>query len=207
MYHSSSNDIYTISLILFTDGATFNRQTSAWAMFGIIADLDPIIRNSYENIITFYMLGTSKPRLNLFCGKYLKNFERILKSGLRIDSIGHVNLRIIGFIGDSQAIPKVLNSKQYNGACGCIHCLVEGVQTSKGLRVYPYSSNILLRNDTLYRGQVALAKITKKECHGIKGSCWLSKFIEIPENILLDYMHVCCIGTMEKQVELWDLSN
>jgi hypothetical protein len=151
------------------------------------------------------MLGTSKPRLNLFCQKYLKNFENFINFGLNIDTIGHVNLRISGFIGDSQAIPKVLNTKQYNGVCGCIHCLMEGVQTSKGLRVYPYKDDIQLRNDTLYRSQVAVSKITKKEFLGIKGPCWLSKFINVPDNILLDYMHVSCIGTMERQVQLWDL--
>lgn len=68
---------FTIQLILFTNGETFNEQTTTWAVFRIKADLVAIIRNSYENIKTLYMLGTSKPRLNLLGGKYLKILKNI----------------------------------------------------------------------------------------------------------------------------------
>lgn len=207
LYNSANLDDLTVSIILFADGASFNKNTSAWAMFGIIADLHPIIRNSYKNIITFYMLGTSKPLLNKFSSKYMKTLENILNDGIKLSNLGTVNIKIVGFIGDSQAIPKALNTKQYNGTFGCIHCVTEGVQINKTLRVYPFGPTMKLRTSSIYQSQVSISKIFKREFEGIKGKCWLSKFIEIPNMVILDYMHICCIGTMQKQLSLWNLSN
>jgi hypothetical protein len=51
----------TISLIIFIDGASLLKKAGkAWAMFGMVADIDPLIRNSFENIITFCMIGLVK---------------------------------------------------------------------------------------------------------------------------------------------------
>jgi hypothetical protein len=91
-------------------------------MFGIIADMSPIIRNSYENIISFFMFESNKPNLNLFLKKYVAGIKIMTQDGLHLDGIGRIKIRIIGFIADSQALPKVLNTKQYNCRFGCIHC-------------------------------------------------------------------------------------
>jgi hypothetical protein len=206
MYEPINQGSKVLSIILFFDGASFFKYQSIWAMFGIIADLKPIIRNSFENIISFFMFGSNKPNLNTFLDKHMSDFQNLIEKGVYIPNIGVFKLRIIGFIADSQAIPKVLNSKQYNGKFGCIHCNHEGLQKSKTLRVYPFDSSVTRRTNDQYSRELAEVLKEKKENHGIKGPFWIHKFIKIPDGVIIDYMHVSCIGTMEQQVTLWDLS-
>lgn len=206
MYEPIDTNTKCVSMVLFFDGASFFKYSSVWAMFGIIADLDPIIRNSFENIISFFMFGSNKPNLNKFLKMHMSDFEDLIYKGVDVHNRGTIKLRIIGFIADSQAIPKVLNTKQYNGKFGCIHCNHEGVQETKNLRVYPKKSSATRRTNDQYQRQLEKVIKEKKEYAGIKGPCWISKFINIPDGVIIDYMHVCCIGTMEHQVSLWDLS-
>jgi hypothetical protein len=208
MYEPIDSNQNVISIIAFIDGASFFKNSPVWAMFGLIADLHPLIRNSYTNIINFFMLATNKPKLNIFLKKHVnKDFEKLINVGINIIDIGNIKIKIIGFIADSQAIPKFLNTKQYNGVNGCIHCEETGEQISPNLRVYPFSKKKTRRTKDKYIRQLATAVETKKPCMGIMGPCWISKFINIPDDIILDYMHVCCIGTMQQQVNLWELSN
>jgi hypothetical protein len=202
-------DERTISIIVFIDGASLLKKAGkAWAMFGMISDMDPSIRNSFGNIITFFMIGTNTPDINKFFSKYMDNYETMINHGIFIEKIGKIKIKQIGFIGDSQAIPRVFNCKQYNGENGCLHCLQKGTTyESSLLRTYPYEEGNCFRSNTLYQTQVKESQITGNESYGIKGPCWMSKFIKIPENVILDYMHVCCIGTMQQQLELWSLSN
>lgn len=37
----------------------------------------------------------------------------------------------------------------------------------------------------------------------MKGSASLSKYLTLPDNMILDYMHLSCLGTVEKLLTLW----
>jgi hypothetical protein len=127
-----------------------------------------------------------------------------MKHGIQVNGIGSLRVQQIGFIGDSQAIPRVFYTKQYNGVCGCIHCHQTGTTYSNStVRSYPFTESVFLRTNKDYERQVKESKVTGNIVKGIKGSCWMSQFIKIPDNIILDYMHVCCIGTMQQQFNLW----
>jgi hypothetical protein len=205
-YLCKPND--TISLIIFVDGASLLKKAGkAWAMFGMIADMEPLMRNSFENIISFCMIGTNVPDLNLFYSKHMESFENLIKHGVSIAGIGNLKIQQVGFIGDSQAIPRVFNTKQYNGEHGCIHCHQAGTTHANTLlRTYPYTPDASIRTNSDYFGQVLESQRTGRDSKGVKGSCWMSQFISIPDNIILDYMHVCCIGTMQQLFNLWKLS-
>ena len=102
------------------------------------------------------------------------------------------------------AIPKIVNCRQFNGQYGCIHCHNPGKQLKKPKkRVYLYSKKYEIRTNNDYMKQVKEANDLKKPVKGILGKCWISKHLKLPKNILLDYMHVSCIGTLETILKLW----
>ena len=52
-------------------------------MFSIILDLPPIVRNSFENIITHSLLEHSLPQLNNFMKTYMGHLKQILDNGIK----------------------------------------------------------------------------------------------------------------------------
>ena len=52
---------------------------------GMIHVLEPSIRSRFENLITFFHLGTSLPKNDLFCEKYFQNFRDLMINGLDIE--------------------------------------------------------------------------------------------------------------------------
>ena len=124
-----------------------------------------------------------------------------------MQNIGHFSLHLVGSISDAPQIAKVCNSNQFNGYFGCIHCMTSCTVLPSRHHIYHYRERITLRTNTKYRRQVEAATISKQKYQGIKGSCWISKYISIPENIILDYMHLSCIGTLPSIIHAWNFSN
>lgn len=56
----------TISLIVFFDGANYTKsnKSSFWAMFSIIAELPPIVRYAYSNILSHFIISSSQADIN-----------------------------------------------------------------------------------------------------------------------------------------------
>jgi hypothetical protein len=116
----------------------------------------------------------------------------------------YIKFNIIGTIQDTLEISRIYNSKQYNGKFGCLHCLHPGKQLQTPRKqVYEYSIRHKLRTPSDYENQVRQAIETGNLVKGIKGNCWISKYLKIPDGVLLDYMHVSCIGTVETTLKLW----
>ena len=69
--------------------------------------------------------------------------------------------------------------------------------------VYPYSVNHQIRTNNDYNLQVQNSIEIKSVYQGIKGPCWISKYIKIPEDIYLDPMHLIYIGTQLKLLTMW----
>jgi hypothetical protein len=58
---------------------------------------------------------------------YLHDFKKVLNTGIFIEKYNLViRMKLHGFIAESQARPKIINSTQYNGIYGCLHCLNPG---------------------------------------------------------------------------------
>ena len=96
-------------------------KSSFWAMISCICELPPIVRYSYMNMIMHFFISYSKPNLNNFLEKHMKDFESLLKNGLIIDAIGKLKVKIIGLVCDTPARSKILNTIQFNGKYGCIN--------------------------------------------------------------------------------------
>lgn len=194
----------TISLILFLDGASFNKtgkNGTIWSMFGMLLDLKIPERYQMSNMLTIFLIGASNPNLNEFLSKYMKKLDDLIINGLEINQT-KLKIKIAGFIADAPAIAKALNINQYNGSYGCIKCLSPGEHLD-GRRIYEYSKNIINRSNETYLQQVEEAKRIKQTFQGVKGEAYLAKFIDIPDHVIFDYMHTTCIGTLEDLLNLW----
>jgi hypothetical protein len=101
-----------------------------------------------------------------------------------------------GFIGDTPARDKATNTIAFNGKFGCMHCLHPTVYRDHKT-IYPMMENIQLRTNKRYIEQVTEAENIKGCFKGIKGFSYLSTWIEFPNNIIIDYMHLSLQGAFK----------
>jgi len=200
----------TLSLVLFTDAVTYTKSVSnsIWAIFSCVVELPPIVRCSFENIIFHSLWAGDDVDFNLFLKKYNNELDEIISNGITINNTRY-NIRILGFIADNPARSKVLNCMQFNGYYGCLMCLHPTRRNSKNsAQIYPLINKIELRTDKLYMEQVTLSVETGGCVYGIKGATYMSKWIDIPSCVLLDYMHLCLIGSFKCMINnLFDSKN
>jgi hypothetical protein len=143
----------------------------------------------------------------LFWNGRAPNFKTVFDHYLQDFKIEEFNLtlkvKLHGFIADSQARPKVINSTQYNGYYGCLHCLNPGHTYSQGKRIYHYQPNVEIRDHDTYKNDVGIAIRDKKPFEGIKGDSCLSMWLKIPEHVVLDYMHLSLEGFIKQISSIW----
>jgi hypothetical protein len=80
--------------------------------------------------------------------------------------------------------------------------------------LYPYSHNdfkLRSHNEFIAAAKEAEEKSTEKRIKsvsGIKGLSCLLEIISFPQQVLLDYMHLICLGHVQTLIKLWaDLIN
>jgi len=162
----------SISLLLFVDGASFNKSLSGdvWAVMAIVCNLPPVIRSAFYNILKLVYINGKRFDFNGIFDEKVNDFKKLFKNGIKIESL-NLNIKVFvhGLISDCPARSKICNSKQFNGEYGCLFCLHPG-QLIQRKRVYPFFSNLYrLRDSKNYN--LALENLNKKNksyC-GIKG--------------------------------------
>jgi hypothetical protein len=98
------------------------------------------------------------PNFQVIFDCYLRDFIDVLENGININELNlKLKVKLHCFIADSQARPKVINSIQYNGANGCLHCLNPGESYGRGKRIYKYDSRVELRNNEVYNQDLEIA--------------------------------------------------
>jgi hypothetical protein len=187
-----------ISLILFVDAVTYVKSVnrSMWAIFSCIAELPPSLRHSSENIIFHSIWSGAGIDFNLFLEVYNKAIDEIVNEGIFFEG-KHINVQILGIIADSPARSKICNTIQFNGKFGCNFCLHPTARNTNNTgQIYPLMENIKLRTNKRYKRHLKKA-IEQLVYKGIKGATYLTKWILMPNEILLDYMHLCLIGSFK----------
>jgi hypothetical protein len=201
----------TLNLMLFIDGASFSKSSSSstWAIFCTVCELPPLLRSSFQNIMRLMFWNGRAPNFQAVFDHFLIDFKEVLNNGITIKELNlHLNINVHCFIADSQARPKVINSIQYNGVNGCLHCLNPGVSLRQGKRIYSYDPNVEIRDHFIYNQQVQIANESNQVSEGIKGSSCLDEYMMIPENVILDYMHLSLEGFVKQIISIWlDTSN
>ncbi len=97
-----------------------------WAILDIIANLPPLIRSSFNNVIKICFINGKLFNFNGIYDNHLNNFKNILQFGVNININGQVvniKLHIHALIADNPGRAKAGNFQQHNGTHGCFHCL------------------------------------------------------------------------------------
>jgi hypothetical protein len=99
---------------------------------------------------------------------------------------------------------KALNMTTFNGYFACTNCLTKGSYDSKV--IFKYKRDIEPRSAASYEECLELlngSRIKKNaSVLGIKGPTRLSSCINILNDVLYDYMHLCCEGYIKRFLNL-----
>ncbi|CAF1044996.1 unnamed protein product [Brachionus calyciflorus] len=196
-----------ISLILFADGVQYNKSgaNSIWVLLSSIAELPPLLRNSFENIVFHSLWTGAAPDFNLWLN-IEKEIDSLINQGFEWKG-RTIKLRILAFIADSPARAKACNTVQFNGYHGCIKCLHPAEYCNRVI-IYPNIPKVELRSNTKYLEQVEKALTDNVYYEGVKGYSHLSNWIKIPDDVIFDYMHMCLLGTFKRMfLSFFDSSN
>lgn len=191
---------------MFGDGVQHNKGKSGkyWAILFTVANLAPAIRNSYKNLVPMLLINQSNPDFIQLFSKHMSELETVIPSGIDTKDHGVFQIKIRVLIADAPARAKILNTIQFNGKYGCLHCYNPGRKvTNSCTRRYIYNKTFPERTNEKYLKDVASSTTKNVITKGVKGPCYLSQFLLIPENVIIDYMHLACLGTMKKLCTLW----
>ena len=74
-----------------------------------------------------------------------------------------------------------------------VHCNTRGVHENHR-HVNPCEEEIIERTHDDFLIDAISAQVKSENVNGIKGRCFLDKFIRIPDDILIDAMHLVILG-------------
>ena len=72
--------------------------------------------------------------------------------------------------------------------------------------IYPFQKILKLGTNQIYLQSVELAEAFQNTYLGIKEKCFLTNYINIPDQIPLDYMHLTALGTVKSMISYWIIS-
>jgi hypothetical protein len=129
-YKSKNLALNSISFILFIDGAQFNKGSngSIWAILGIVANLPPLIRSTFNNIMKILLIHGTLFDFNGIFSKHLSKLKNLLENGIEItlsNGITKITVNIHALLADNPGRSKTCYCRQHNGRFGCFHCLNE----------------------------------------------------------------------------------
>lgn len=175
-----------------------------WSLFSMIAELPPLIRNSKKNILV-HSIWTGSLDFNSILSIFNSEINILIENGIELKNKMRLSVRLIGLISDSVARPKICYSTQFNGHFGCLHCLHPNGSNPKCEKktIYNYIPNIIERSKESYERAVQKAVSSKQRFQGIKGYAYVTKWLDIPSNIILDYMHLSLEGMTNWFLSTW----
>jgi len=205
--HLKSINVIKIHLLFSTDGGCFlnSSQSSVWPVQAMILDLPPYERQKPCNILLLGLFfgNKGKPSWNTFVQKIFDSFPEeafsITVNSRNVTIKTSIDLSIF----DLPALASICNITQFNGEFGCPKCCNKGrtEQSGRGkCRIYlPLDS----RKKTVenYIEYSNLAEETGQRVFGIKGKSVLSKFLSLPDDIVLDSMHIIYEGVVKSLLE------
>ena len=199
-----------ISLVFHIDGAPAvkSKSMSLWPMQCFVVELPYGLRYSFKNILFCGLWCGRKPSMRVFQSYFVRQIEEAQQLEFEVnESVVTIRkVKVHGHLADLVAKAPSLNMKQFNGEFGCSVCLHPGerLQGRGNVRVYPqYPEEPARRNnrDTLLQAQVA--EETGRSVFGIMGTSPLHRVLRVPDNLLLDYMHLVLEGEFMRRLNLW----
>ena len=186
----------TLTLFMNTDGATPFRSAKKtfWPFWVIIDNLPNPRRAAFENMMLIALWkGSSKPDFSVIGPMIGEELNEVL-SGVYSNKLSkHFAIEFKDYICDMVAKAPSLNVVQFNGYNGCVYCDMRGVHENHR-HIYPCLEPFSYRSAEQFRRDADLAEKSRTTINGIKGRCFLDKFIKIPEDVPIDAMHQVFLG-------------
>ncbi|EFN84695.1 hypothetical protein EAI_00175, partial [Harpegnathos saltator] len=187
---SLSRNITETKISINVDGLPLSKssQRQFWPILGSVAE-------SKEVYIIGIYYGTQKPSdNNKFLAKFVDEIKILHEEGIILKNTS-VSCTIHSIICDAPAKAFMLQIKGHNGYSSCTKCITEGSYVN-GKMCFP-ETNAQVRTDTDFR-------LRKDENYHIGHSALLAlPNFDLVNNILLDYMHLVCLGVMRKLLYIW----
>lgn len=209
-----NNPRQLVSLVYHIDGAPAvkSKSMNLWPMQCFIVELPPRLRYCFSNILFCGLsCGAKKPDLKVFQERFANELEEI--QGCQVVVQGNCTqipierISLHGHLADLVAKAPSMCMNQYNGKCGCSICLHPGERIQQGrgnVRVYPYTNQPPpLRTHAQTLLHAATAERTGKPFFGVKGVSPLLRVLNVPDQVLLDYMHLVLAGEFLRRLNIW----
>jgi len=115
LYNSYHLDFNSISILLFIDGAPFSKSEkgSVWAILGIIANLPPLIRSSFKNMLKICFINGRLFNFNGIFDIHLSQFKNSIVFGVKLKIYGQtilIKVHVHALIADNLARAKAGNT-------------------------------------------------------------------------------------------------
>lgn len=151
-----------------------------------------------EPIVVGIYYGDKKPvDANIYLKEFIIDMTEILRNGLDID--GHkccVSIKAI--VCDAPAKSFLTYTKGHNGYFGCSKCIQEGDVVGHRITFPEIDSE--LRTDYSFQHQ-------QQPEHHVGHSDLLNSNIGMVSQVVLDYMHLVCLGVTKRLLQFWVKGN
>lgn len=125
----------------------------------------------------------------------LVNELKILQSNGYFSNNTKIEVKIRSFICDAPARSSILGTKSHTAYFGCLKCEVEG-EFIKNRVSFPVDSLAQMRSDDSFRKR---RNIEHHKTDSILEELSINMIKQFP----LEYMHLVCLGTMRKLLQMW----
>ena len=202
---------FCISLYWHLDGAPAlkSKNMSLWPIQSFVAEMPPALRYSFKNIVLSGLwYGKKKPEMQVFQNHFVQQVK-VLKEGFWLDIDGiqrKFKILINGQVADLVAKGPSINCKIHNGRFGCSICLHAGRRLpGRGNKIiYEYHSVAPpRRSHSDFLSHANLAQQSGEALYGVKGTSPVHDILEVPDMVLLDYMHQVLEGEYTRRVSKW----
>ncbi|KYN15964.1 hypothetical protein ALC57_11792 [Trachymyrmex cornetzi] len=145
--------------------------------------------------------GTHKPQnLEQYLQQFIEEINYLHENGFEVNG-QHLQVKLIAFICDRPARAFIKCIKGHGAYWSCERCMVHGERV-EGRTVYPVSEGAEKRTDDSFRNQQNL-----EHHQGVTPLLNIRLKLDMILAFLLDFMHLVCLGVMEKILNYWLYGN
>lgn len=203
-----------ISLVYHIDGAPVvkSKSMNLWPTQCFVVELSTYLRYCFSNILVCGLsCSPKKPDLKVFQQRFVTELQQLQGSQVQIavddSSIATERISLHTHLADLVAKAPSFCFYQFDGKNGCSICLHPGnrVQQGKGsIRIYPYyNQEPPRRTNTQTLLHATMAETTGKPVFGVNGFSPLLHVLDVPSQVVLDYMHLVLAGEFLRRLNIW----
>jgi len=188
LYESMGSNLLTLSV--GSDGFPVSRSSNV-QMWPILIKVDQSLLP--RPLLVAIFCGLTKPNnVNEFFGPFIAELKQLETDGFLKNNAIH-NVRISCIIADAPARSFIKCVKGHNAYHSCERCEVEG----------DWEGRVMLTDLQATERLDSDFKIFKDPDHHVGSSPFASLDIGLVSQVVLDYMHLVCLGVMRKLLMAW----